>query len=128
MNTNSQVGVYKLYKLARLEGSKFDVETKKLERDNHVILHDYANKINSQSEINGQLYELDEEATKLHLEGKDFLKKDGVVAEDENEEEAPSLEDLKAEYLRLTGEDAKGNWGVKKLTEEIAALKAVEVN
>jgi hypothetical protein len=32
-------------------------------------------------------------------------------------------EALKAEYLELYGEPAKGTWGVKKLTEEIEKLK-----
>jgi len=33
------------------------------------------------------------------------------------------LEALKVEYKELSGVDPKGNWGVKKLTEEIEKLK-----
>jgi|TARA_R110000787_G_scaffold155864_3_gene269724 hypothetical protein len=36
----------------------------------------------------------------------------------------PSEKDvLKEEYKALSGEDAKGTWGVKKLTEEINAIQ-----
>jgi len=37
----------------------------------------------------------------------------------------PSLEELQAEYLKLSGENkVNGNWGVPKLTKEVAALVA----
>lgn len=40
-----------------------------------------------------------------------------------DEEKALQLETLKAEYLKLKGEEAKGNWGIPKLTAEIKILK-----
>jgi len=69
----SQVGVYRLYKLARVSGDKFSAQMgKQLERDLHVITNNYAEQINSNSELNGLMYEKDEKATELYLSGKPF--------------------------------------------------------
>jgi hypothetical protein len=38
-------------------------------------------------------------------------------------EEKPDLPKLRLEYKELSGEEAKKNWGAKKLTEEIDKLK-----
>ncbi len=38
-------------------------------------------------------------------------------------EEKPDIDSLRKEYKELSGEDSKGNWGVKKLSEEIDKLK-----
>jgi len=38
-------------------------------------------------------------------------------------DETPDIELLRKEYKELSGEDSKGNWGVKKLTSEIENLK-----
>jgi hypothetical protein len=117
----SQMGVYKLHKLART-GNRFSKDTKvNLERDLHVIQNEYAEAINASSEINGLLYEKDEQATKLYLDKKPFrnVKEFAEFVEVKDDEK----EALKAEYLELYGEPAKGTWGVKKLTEEIEKLK-----
>ena len=38
-------------------------------------------------------------------------------------DEAPDVDALRKEYKELSGEDSKGNWGVKKLVSEIKILK-----
>ena len=117
------MGVYKLHKLAR-NGNKFTTEViVNLERENHVIQNAYADEVNANSEINGLLYEKDEKATELYLSGKPFKAvKEYVSFEEVKDEEK---ERLLQEYLELCGEPAKGNWGVKKLTEEIEKLKTI---
>lgn len=119
----SQMGVYKLHKLAR-SGNFFTPEVKlRIERDNHVIQNSYAEEVNANSEINGLVYEKDEKATELYLSGKPFKEvKEYAKFEEVKDEEK---ERLLQEYLELQGEPAKGNWGVKKLTEEIEKLKQI---
>ncbi len=69
----SLVGVYRMYKLARISGNLFSAEMgKQLERDLHVITNVYADQTNENSHINGLLYEKDEKATELYLAGKPF--------------------------------------------------------
>lgn len=99
----NQVGIYKLYKLGRLSGSSFDTSIKVLERDLHVVHHDYAEKINSQSNINGLLYEEDAKATKLYWEKKPFKEVKEFTPFEEVKEEMSKLDKLRAEYLALTG-------------------------
>ena len=120
----SQMGVYKLHKLAR-SGNYFTPEVRlKLERDNHVIQNAYADEVNANSEKNGLLYEKDEKATALYLSGKPLKEvKEYVSFEEVKTDE--EKERLLQEYLELQGEPAKGTWGVKKLTEEIEKLKQI---
>ncbi len=121
----NQVGIYKLFKLGRLSGTVFTTDIKVLERDLHVVHHDYAEKINSQSTINGLWYELDEKATKLYWEKKPFKAvKEYVQFEEVNNE----LEDLKAEYLTLTGNKPHHLWKKEKLVEMISDAKLKEEN
>ena len=63
--------VYRLFKLAKF-GQKFTKDHKTLERDLHVVTDKWAEQTNGNSEINGQFYELDTEATKLYHAGEDF--------------------------------------------------------
>jgi len=123
----SQMGVYKLHKLAR-NGNFFTKETRvRMERDNHVIQNSYAEDVNSNSEINGLLYEKDEKATELYLSGKPFKNVKEFTEFEEVKDAAKDEEKelLLKEYLELQGEPAKGTWGVKKLTEEIEKLKQI---
>jgi hypothetical protein len=118
------MGVYKLHKLAR-SGNRFTKEViVSLERDNHVIQNAYADEVNSNSEINGLLYEKDEKATALYLSGKPFKTVKEYVSFEEVKTD-DEKERLLQEYLELQGEPAKGTWGVKKLTEEIEKLKTI---
>lgn len=127
----SQMGVYKLHKLARV-GNHFTKEViVRLERDNHVIQNAYAEEVNANSEINGLLYEKDEKATALYLSGKPFkqVKEYASFEEVSETKQEPAKDEEKErllqEYLELQGEPAKGTWGVKKLTEEIEKLKQI---
>ena len=124
----SQMGVYKLHKLAR-SGNFFTPDVKLgLERDNHVIQNAYAEEVNANSVMNGLLYEKDEKATALYLSGKPF-KEVKEYASFEEVSTVPAKDEEKErllqEYLELQGEPAKGTWGVKKLTEEIEKLKQI---
>jgi len=124
----SQMGVYKLHKLAR-SGNYFTPEVRlKLERDNHVIQNTYAEEVNANSVMNGLVYEKDEKATALYLSGKSFKEVKEYAGFEEVVKEPVKDEDkerLLQEYLELQGEPAKGTWGVKKLTEEIEKLKKI---
>jgi len=109
------VAVYVLHKLGR-EGNGFNPDYKmSIERPLHLVHDSYAESTNNNCRINGLWYEKDEKATKLHLEGKDFLAFDVI--------DEISKEDLIAEYELLSGEKVKPIWGVRKLSEEIAKLK-----
>jgi len=121
----NQVGIYKLYKLGRLSGNLFTTDIKVLERDLHTVHHDYAEKINAQSTINGLWYELDEKATKLYWEKKPFKT---VKEYAEFEEVGNELEDLKAEYLKLTGNKPHHLVKKEKLVEMISDAKLKEEN
>jgi hypothetical protein len=108
----SQVAVYVLHKLGR-EGNGFNSNYKlSVERPPHLVHITFADTTNDNCKINGLWYEKDENLTKLHLEGKDFL-----------EVQIPSKDELIKEYELLSGEKAKPIWGVNKLTEEITKLK-----
>ena len=150
------VGIYRLFKLGRLAGSnEFDPEIKKLEMDLHPIHHDYVEKVNEKATVGGLLYELDQKATDLYWEGKPYRTEEAgeaAKAKTENkaggkganekagttkketkkpeevkpEDKDAKIAELKAEYLKLTGNEAPPIWGLKKLTEqiEIEAAKA----
>ena len=121
MGNTEVIGVYKLYKLGRIEGNKFDPEQKlRLERDSHLINHAFANQTNANSSINGLLYEFEKEKTELWSKGKSFKNEKEFAEFEEVDQEKESLI---SEYTALSGENPKGTWGVKKLTEEISKLK-----
>lgn len=139
-----QMGVYKLYSLGRMSEKVFSREIKVLNRDLHVITNEWAEHVNTYSEINGLLYEKDEKATKLYYEGLPFKEVKEYTAFEEVKEEkeisnievdgeivvmaspptylGDDLEKLKKMYRKETGKSAKPLWGVKKLTEELHAL------
>lgn len=76
--SKQQVGIYKLWKLGRADDNSFDVKHKKnLEADLHPVHHEYAEKINAQSDINGLVYELDQKATDLYWDGKRYRENQG---------------------------------------------------
>jgi hypothetical protein len=119
MRNEQQVGVYKLHKLARMSNTTFDKSIKVLERDLHPVHHDYADKINAQSEINGLLYEYDDKATKLYWDKKPYK----AVKEFTEFEEVDELAELRKEYQELSGKKAFGGWDKDKLTEKLVELK-----
>lgn len=124
----SQMGVYRLYGLARVSNG-FTTEIKTgIQRDLHVITNDYANSINENSTINGLLYEKDENATKLYLDGKPFKNVKEFTDFEDVKEDSKDLEKeaLQKEYEELKGEKPKMNWSVKRLTEEIEKLKTID--
>lgn len=131
MAKKNQCGVYKLYKLGRGVKNTFSHEFKKLERDSHVVNHDYAELINKNSIINGSLYEYDEKSDELYWAGKPFKKEQVFaettefeeVVESETNEVESEIQTLRAEYLILSGKKANNLWKEKKLTELIEELK-----
>lgn len=122
MKDGQLVGIYKLHKLGRLAGNTFDKSIKVLDRDVHPVHHDYADKINAQSEMNGLLYEYDEKATKLYWDKKPYkaLKE---FAEFEEVSGNDELAELRKEYQDLSGKKAHHLWKEEKLTELIDELK-----
>lgn len=147
---NQQLGVYKLFSLGRLSGNSFDKEIKVIQRDLHVVTNDYALDVNVNSHMNGLFYEKDEKASKLYYEGKEFASaKEYTTFEevkvDEIEVVAPvvvikekaevikvkatkapllngTVDQLKAQYLELSGKKPGHLWGVVKLSAEINNL------
>jgi hypothetical protein len=116
----NQVGIYRLYKLGRLSGASFDKSIKVLERDLHPIHHEYADNINANCAINGLLYELDENATKLYWDKKPYeTVKEFTVFEEVNDD----FDALKEEYLKLTGNKVHHLVKKEKLVEMIETLK-----
>lgn len=120
MEKQGQAGVYQLFKLSRIEGNRFDPENRRLERDSHVVTHDYAETVNQNSVINGLMYIEQPEKTKLYHAKKPFK---NVKEFTEFEEIDPEKDALVAEYTTLKGAAPNKTWGVKKLTEEIQKLK-----
>jgi hypothetical protein len=91
---------------SRIE-KRFQPTTKRAELRSYV---DLMNKM--YKENNGACYyEIDEQETL------NFLNKRAGVKEPKKDDE---LETLRAEYKKKFDEDAKGNWGVKKLKEVLA--------
>ncbi len=112
----SRIVVASLYK-GFPENGGFNKEGAKLVRPNMKIMEDWVNEVNANFKHNGEFYVIDEEATQERLDSMNS----GV---DKKEPETDlDLEALKIEYKELSGVDPKGNWGVKKLTEEIEKLK-----
>lgn len=132
MSKQGQVGVYKLYKLGRGTGGMFTTDFKNLERDVHVVHHDYAEKTNRFSELNGLMYEFCEKETKLYWEKKPFkqvveyAKFEEVKEEtkqDVSDSDVLDLDTLRLEYEDLTGKKANKLWKEDTLSEKIAELK-----
>ncbi len=121
MEKQGQVGIYKLYKLGRLSGIEFSKEIKVLDRDLHVVHHDYAERINEHANISGLWYEYDSKASKLYWDKKPFKNVKEFVEFEEVADE--NLDALKAEYLLLSGKKAHHLWGEVKLIEKIEELK-----
>lgn len=151
--SKSVVGIYRLYKLGKMEGNKFDKSIKKLQADLHPVHHEYADQVNENSEKNGMSYELDETATDKYWNGEPYREgeakapkaakdpkqsKQLTVAKakkDDPEGKDPDLDltgdakkekmaELRSEYLEITKEEAIPTWGVKKLKEQILLEKA----
>lgn len=122
MKDGQQVGIYRLFKLGRLAGNTFDTTIKVLDADLHPVHHDYADKINAQSEMNGLLYEYDEKATKLYWDKKPY-KVTKEFAEFEEVSGNDELAELRKEYQDLSGKKAHHLWKEEKLTELIDELK-----
>jgi len=101
-------------------GNTFSHDFKKLERDLHIVNHDYADLINQNSVINGSFYEHDEKASKLYWEKKPYR---DVKEFTEFDEVTDVIETLRAEYLLLSGKKAHHLWKEEKLTELIEELK-----
>lgn len=118
----NEVGIYKSYRLGRLSNTAFDRTIKVLERDLHPLHHDYADKINAQSNINGLLYELDEKATKLYWDKKPY-KNVKEFTSFEEVETIDELSELRKEYQELSGKKAFAGWDKEKLTEKLVELK-----
>jgi len=119
-----QCGVYKLFKLSKGVGNTFTKDFKKLERDLHVVTHEYAEKMNRFSEINGVLYEYDEKASDLYWAKKPFKNvKEYVKFEEVKEYNEDDLSELKATYEELTGKKPHHLWKKDKIEELIEKLK-----
>lgn len=130
MEKQGQVGVYKLFKLGRGTGGLFTNQFKNLERDVHVVQHEYADKINRFSSINGLLYEYCEKETKLYWDKKPFKAVKEYASFEEvkeievkDSENISNIEDLKTEYETLSGKKAHHLWKEDKLIEKIKELK-----
>ena len=130
MEKQGQVGVYKLFKLGRGTGGLFTTQFKTLERDLHVVQHEYAEKINRFSSINGLLYEFCEKETKLYWDKKPFKAVKEYTSFEEvkeievkDSEIVSDIDTLKSEYEKLSGKKAHHLASSTTLKEKIAELK-----
>lgn len=130
MEKQGQVGVYKLFKLGRGTGGLFTTQFKTLERDLHVVQHEYADKINHFSSINGLSYEFCKKESELYWAKKPFKAVKEYTSFEEvkeievkDSENISNTEELKAEYETLSGKKAHHLWKEDKLIEKIAELK-----
>ena len=96
-------------------GGKYVKENAITLRERCVVEEKWVEEINAnmQHSGNGEFYEIDEKATAERMEAMEGKENDVNL----------ELENLKVEYKELTGNEPKKTWGVKKLTEEIEALK-----
>lgn len=124
MERTNQCGVYRLFKLSKGVGNTFSTEFKKIERDLHVVNHDYADLINKNCHVNGLFYEYDEKASNLYWSKKPFKTvKEFAEFKEVNEETETNIEDLKLEYETLSGKKAHHLWKEDTLAEKINELK-----
>jgi hypothetical protein len=131
MDKKNQCGVYRLFKLSKGVGNTFTEEFKKLERDLHVVNHNYADLINQNSFINGSLYEYDEKASDLYWNKKPYRNQDvnseteGIVTIKTIEEVDQEIKEAnyRLEYEELSGKKAHHLWKIDKLIEKIEELK-----
>ena len=130
MQKQGQVGVYKLFKLGRGTGGSFTTEFKNLERDVHIVTHEYAEQINRFSSINGLSYEYCEKETKLYWDKKPFKAvkeytdfEEVKEIEVKDSEIVSNTEELKAEYEKLSGKKAHHLASSTTLKEKIAKIK-----
>lgn len=108
---NQLVGIYRLYKLGRMSGNKFDKNIKVIDRDLHPVHHSFAEDSNSNSHINGLLYEEDKVATKKYWNKepydnvKEYAKFEDLgevnPEPEEEEEEEPSGDDDESGNLEI---------------------------
>jgi hypothetical protein len=125
MEKTGMCGVYRLFKLGKGVGNTFSKEYKKIERDLHVVTHDYADLINLNSSINGSLYEYDENASKLYWSKKPYENTSSVIEkapEEVIDVEADDLKYYQEEYEKLSGKKAHHLWKTEKLIEKIEEL------
>lgn len=80
-----KIVVADLYQLQRMNG-KFTTEHKTLMHPKQVLLESYVNEINSNSQENGRLYIIDEEATK-----KNHAERENLIKENEMREQASKI-------------------------------------
>ena len=130
MEKQGQVGVYKLFKLGRGTGGLFTTQFKTLERDLHVVQHEYADKINHFSSINRLSYEFCEKETKLYWDKKPFKAVKEYTSFEEvkeievkDSEIVSDIDTLKSEYEKLSGKKAHHLASSTTLKEKIAELK-----
>lgn len=116
MSTTQLVGIYRLYKLGRMSGNKFDKNIKVIDRDLHPVHHSFAEDSNSNSEINGLLYEEDKEATKLYWAKKPYkqvkeftsfeeVKSDNLLAGKPVIELNPMIQEIHNKLSEMTKEE-----------------------
>jgi hypothetical protein len=129
MEKQGQCGVYELFKLGKGVGNTFTTDYKTLERPLHVVMHDYADLINSHSTINGSLYVYNEVASKLYWQKKPYDNPKEFTAFEEVKEDYPQefkeddLISYRDEYETLSGKKAHHLWKEDKLIEKIEELK-----
>lgn len=104
MSTTQLVGIYRLYKLGRMSGNKFDRDIKVIDRDLHPVHHEFAETSNSNSDINGLLYVEDKEATKKYWNKQPYdVEKEFTPFEEVKTPPAPPINPIDPPTEDLTG-------------------------
>ena len=107
MSTTQLVGIYRLYKLGRMSGNKFDKNIKVIDRDLHPVHHSFVEESNANSQINGLLYEEDKESTKLYWAKQPYRQvKEFTAFEDvEETEDLTGISEIKNKLSEMTKEE-----------------------
>lgn len=106
-----------LYRVNRINGGYKDINNRTLVRKGMKVTTDYFEEVNSLTEVNGMLFIRDAEATEKRKKGTLNIKETTTDSNINTE-----LDELRAKYKELSGEDSKKTWGVTKLTSEIELL------
>lgn len=140
MSTTQLVGIYRLFKLGRMNGKTFDKDIKVKDRDLHPVHHSFAEESNSNYRINGLWYEEDKEATKLYWAKKPYKaeKEYSNFEEVKSEKEmTPQIKEIHNKLTEMTKDQLidfaeKNDYKIKKTksVENIVLelIEQIEVN
>lgn len=122
MSQTQLVGIYRLYKLGRMNGKTFDTSIKVIDRDLHPVHHSFAEDSNSNSAINGLLYVEDKEATKLYWQKKPYKNVKEFTHFEEVKTDVPPIDPITPALPEGTPEGTEDTTGIKEITNKLSEM------